>query len=252
MRLVTFCMDQNIIYSEVKLNEGLYYKYYEFENPDHVKMIAFPDGCIDIQLCVKMGKVSLQLAGSFDNAGCAVSSDYEKIVAIKFNPGQIPVMLENRMGDIISNRVDITDMFDEKKLKWLVSDAATVDDRIEFFKKSFGEEQISKQHEIVENVIDIIEQYHGYISISDMVDMIGYSHRYSDRVFKEAIGFSIKKYASIIRLQEAIRIVNNKRVDDVYNILGYYDQSHFIHDFKKFTTFTPNAFSKLGNEKKVV
>ena len=35
---------------------------------------------------------------------------------------------------------------------------------------------------------------------------------------------------------------------DIYYDLGYYDQSHFIHDFKKFTSLTPNKFTKILSE----
>lgn len=255
MKLVTFCMDQDILYTELELNDELYNKYYEIKNPNCEKMIAFPDGCIDVQICTKDKDVHIQFIGSINNAGEAMSSDFDKIAAVKLNPGQVPVIIKNWVDKVISNRIDITELFDKEELRWLVSDEATVDDRMDFFRRNFGKESISKQHELVESVINMINEHHGCINIEQMSSDLGYNHRYIDRIFKGATGFSIKKYANIVRLQEAIKIVdnnNNNDDDDLYNILGYYDQSHFIRDFKRFTTFTPRGFVKRDKKKRVV
>ena len=51
----------------------------------------------------------------------------------------------------------------------------------------------------------------------------------------------MKTYASIIRTQNAIRFLSDSRYRGVTGLdigtgLGYYDQSHFDREFKKYTT----------------
>ena len=56
------------------------------------------------------------------------------------------------------------------------------------------------------------------------------------------IGMSIKQYSDIIRIQQAIYGIETNNLDFIYENLGYYDQSHFIRDFKRYTLLTPSRF----------
>lgn len=61
-----------------------------------------------------------------------------------------------------------------------------------------------------------------------------------------------QKYSDIIRAQTAITYLESTDIMDVIVDLGYYDQPHFIHDFKQYTSMTPSSFlnqvcrSKVG------
>ena len=65
-----------------------------------------------------------------------------------------------------------------------------------------------------------------------------------ERTFSKYVGVNPKKFASIVRFQNVIQI-NSKDKRTLSQIAidnGYYDQSHFIHDFKSITGLTPKAF----------
>lgn len=252
MELRTFCIGQDIEYKEIKLNDTAFYKYYEIYNPAKTSIIAFPDGCIDIQCGILDGKISTTLAGSYMKGGIASTSKYKKCFGMKLRPGIVPRLLDGKMEEIVANRMDITSYIDIKAISHIFEATSSIDDRIKFFKTNFSnEELVIEQHEISTYIIDTLNKAHGNVNIAKIIETLGYSHRYSDRVFKNNVGFSIKKYAGIFRLQEAIRILSEK-TEDIYDSLGYYDQSHFIHDFKRFTSFTPNAFAKIMSTMHIV
>lgn len=84
----------------------------------------------------------------------------------------------------------------------------------------------------------------GVVRVEDVVERTGYSHTYVSKRFKEAVGCTMKTYASIIRTQNAIRFLSDSRYRGVTGLdigtgLGYYDQSHFDREFKKYTTLVP-------------
>ena len=54
----------------------------------------------------------------------------------------------------------------------------------------------------------------------------------------------MKKYATIIQMQTAIKYIQEGYMDDIYEKLGYYDQSYFIKKFKKYTSMTPREYYK--------
>lgn len=65
--------------------------------------------------------------------------------------------------------------------------------------------------------------------------------------FKVFTGFNPKLYSRIIRFESVIKNHSNARnLTDLSYLNNYYDQAHFIHDFKSFTGFSPKSFWKLS------
>ena len=99
-------------------------------------------------------------------------------------------------------------------------------------------------------VMDITKRAYlsdGLIRISSIAEQTGYSESYINRVFREQIGFSPKTFCKIIQFQRALEFLNygqpNKMTEAAVN-LGYYDQSQFIRDFKKYAGITPKQYLK--------
>ena len=76
---------------------------------------------------------------------------------------------------------------------------------------------------------------------------IGYSQKHFIHLFTQQVGVSPKQYLKILRFQKVISAIENKesiRWSKIALESGYYDQAHFIHDFKLFSGFTPNEYLK--------
>ncbi|MFZ6008948.1 MAG: DUF6597 domain-containing transcriptional factor [Bacteroidota bacterium] len=71
------------------------------------------------------------------------------------------------------------------------------------------------------------------------------SPRYLQKLFLQHAGVAPKLYAKINRFQNSLRLINKRETSltsVAYNC-GYFDQSHFIREFKSFTGMTPSAYS---------
>ena len=85
------------------------------------------------------------------------------------------------------------------------------------------------------------------IRIEELSNQVCISQRQLEREFKDKIGISPKQYLRIIRLNEVQRLLNNNNLLDLTNIAyqcGYFDQAHFIRDFKNITGKNPTIFLK--------
>jgi AraC-like DNA-binding protein len=85
------------------------------------------------------------------------------------------------------------------------------------------------------------------VSIRDISKKTGYSQKHFINVFKHHVGLTPKEFLKVIRFQKAIAEVAEKKECNWASIAydcGYYDQSHFISDFKIFSGFTPQQFIK--------
>ncbi len=100
----------------------------------------------------------------------------------------------------------------------------------------------------VEFAINEIMKNPGQISIARMNERIGYSQKHFTEIFRRSVGVTPKAFVRIMRFQKAIRTIDSVdsiEWDMIAQECGYYDQSHFINDFKRFSAFTPDEYSKI-------
>jgi AraC-like DNA-binding protein len=84
----------------------------------------------------------------------------------------------------------------------------------------------------------------GITSVSALAEKYNFSTRQFERKFKEYSGFSPKLYLRIVRFESALKEYgsNNKSLTEIAYKCGYYDQSHFIHEFKLFSGYHPKEY----------
>lgn len=84
----------------------------------------------------------------------------------------------------------------------------------------------------------------GLLSVSQMADRFNLSVRQLERKFQAYAGFSPKTYTRILRFQAAMSHFghSSKTLTDIALDCGYYDQAHFIHDFKAFSGYRPSDY----------
>jgi len=70
-------------------------------------------------------------------------------------------------------------------------------------------------------------------------------------MFKSNVGLTPKAFSKITRFQKTIREIEASKKISWSGIAfdtGYYDQAHFINDFKNFSGFTPRQYLLLKND----
>jgi AraC-like DNA-binding protein len=108
-----------------------------------------------------------------------------------------------------------------------------------------------KEYVLLDRTLDLMVQSHGMILVQELAAQSGYTRRYLDRLFKEHVGLSPKSLASILRFQECYQVWTQQRSPTFSrnNMSAYYyDQSHFIRDFKRFTGYTPQHYRTIAND----
>jgi len=98
----------------------------------------------------------------------------------------------------------------------------------------------------VNHAAEIIRTTKG-IRIEDLPNRVFISQRQLEREFKYKIGISPKHYLRITRINEVIRLLSENHAIDLTSVAyhcGYFDQAHFINDFKKITGSKPSIFIK--------
>ncbi len=92
------------------------------------------------------------------------------------------------------------------------------------------------------NALDIILQNNGEVNITKDLDT-GLSERQLRRYFDFYIGDSAKTFSRVVRFQKIFTEMSSNQAlngNKLFYDLGYYDQPHFIKEFKKFYGLTPS------------
>ena len=105
---------------------------------------------------------------------------------------------------------------------------------------------------IVKSTVDMILTANGQLSVEELSKQTRINRRQLERKFSSTIGLSPKQLSKTIRLQATLKMLLGKKFTSLTSLAyenEYYDQAHFIKDFKELTGFTPKEF--YGNNLKM-
>jgi AraC-like DNA-binding protein len=98
---------------------------------------------------------------------------------------------------------------------------------------------------VVESTIETIFNTNGKFSVYEFSENNKISRRQLARKFSSAIGLSPKQLAKTIRIQSTLKVLLNENITSLTDLAyenEYFDQAHFIKEFKEFTGLTPKEF----------
>ncbi|MHA4809373.1 helix-turn-helix domain-containing protein [Flavitalea flava] len=101
-----------------------------------------------------------------------------------------------------------------------------------------------KPDPLVVAAVERIHYFKGNIKIQELCLDLNISLDAFEKRFRRIVGASPKQFCFIIRMKNAVGALNRlkKQYIDVAFDLGYFDQTHFIKDFKLFTGQTPSSY----------
>lgn len=97
--------------------------------------------------------------------------------------------------------------------------------------------------DLVSAALNEIYSNSGKIRIRNLAEKLNSSQSVLEKRFRRVVGASPKKFASIVRFKHAIQnFTPQQSLTALGYECGYYDQAHFIKEFKSFTGESPEKF----------
>lgn len=224
--------------------------YYQFEVEENFTPIsAIPDGCIDIVVCCRPDSpLSIMLYGPMYNTKAMQIEAGVTYFGVRFQPGSVPAIIHADAEDFIDRVAPLTTVSPSFIVKQFnrLQEFSTFKERVAHLESELNEEFITRKHRynpaLYSQLVNQILNCSGNVRITDLTTETGYSSRYINTVFLGNLGISPKEFCQQIRVQSALHCITNNHNMDCAELaisLGYFDQSHFINDFKNFTGTTP-------------
>jgi AraC-like DNA-binding protein len=133
------------------------------------------------------------------------------------------------------------------RLETEILSATATEDRISIVERFLLERLISAESidKIAKECSELMLELNGQLSVNELSDQLKINRRRLERRFTSAIGLSPKQLSKIIRVQATLKMIANNQFTSLTAIAyegNYYDQAHFIKDFKEFTGVSPKQF----------
>jgi len=106
--------------------------------------------------------------------------------------------------------------------------------------------QLSEQQPdiLVTRALEHIYASKGTMRMTELASLLNTSASPLEKRFRQEIGASPKKFSMIVRAQNVLTAMDNGKQHYAEYLSSYYDQAHFIKDFKKFASITPEQYLK--------
>jgi len=101
-----------------------------------------------------------------------------------------------------------------------------------------------KADQVVAGATHHIYRTQGTIRIAELAELLHISQSPLEKRFRAVVGATPKKFAGIVRARHVLNALNTGDQNTAEYLSSFYDQAHFIKDFKKFSSMTPEQYLK--------
>ena len=191
------------------------------------------------------------LAGQIRKFFFLENTGASSMVGIKFRPTALSHLYGISMNELTDDVVDVHEALNdaflevEQSLRKAVSPEEKAAVLNTYFTTVLAHVVINRNP--ADRAVDLILEKHGMVTVSEMCETTGVGERQLQNLFKKYVGLSPKYFAQIIRFSYIFELVqqNNQSWSDLSYHAAYYDQSHFIRNFRNFTGENPGDYSFL-------
>ncbi|ELR73626.1 transcriptional regulator [Fulvivirga imtechensis AK7] len=170
--------------------------------------------------------------------------------AIRFYPYGFANFIKIPIKELANKETPISALFDKKEAEALtqkIVNAPNTGVRITIVEDFLLSKlkDASTIDRIVKSTIDTLFLTKGSTSIDVIVKDQSTRRRNLERKFSKQVGISPKRLGKVFRLQAALKMMLLKHPENLTQIAyesEYYDQAHFIKDFKELTGTNPKEF----------
>lgn len=209
--------------------------------------LVLPDGCVDL-LFDNISRPTGVIIGSMTKAVSVPLQPNAKYFGVRFRPGGASSFLNISLKEIADTQIKIKDV-------WRYADSEVsgvmghpqAKDQIQtvenFLEKQFSDQAAGSPK--IDAAIALLNLHDGNYPVGMLSKTLDISRQHLNRIFTEAVGLNVKMFARIVRLKAALKRARRAPVEDWALFAlesGYYDQAHFISDFKDLTGTTPTNF----------
>ena len=248
-----------------------YVKYYWVctTEEDVFKESMYPSGHLEFCIDISNGETfrhfdnrlermpRLEVLGHITTPTSATVAKGTTVLVTRFYPHASSLFVPNPAIDFTNKSVDLYDILGHKStgFYYQIMEQPTIEMKIRILEAFLIQQLIKnrKEHKklkLIENICRHISSTESFNSKSLSVEF-GFSERYIQKSFLECVGLTPKNYFAVQRFNKSLELIqsSSETLTSIALECGYYDQAHFIKEFKSYTALTPSQIRLVENTK---
>ncbi|HTM99061.1 MAG TPA: helix-turn-helix domain-containing protein [Pedobacter sp.] len=212
-----------------------------FHRGDHYRQYLQDGQIIDQPHCFVFGQITKAL--EIEPTGVT------SIFAVRFQPDGFTPFATLPLKQMENKAVSLWELFGDegRELEIKILNAESTEARIVLIESFLLARLVAPEliNRVIKSSVKTILKLKGQLSVSELSEKVNINRRQLERRFADTIGLSPKQLAKIIRLQITLNTMLNKDFESLTSLAyegDYFDQAHFIKDFKEFTGVNPKKF----------
>ncbi|MEM9885088.1 MAG: helix-turn-helix domain-containing protein [Bacteroidota bacterium] len=173
------------------------------------------------------------------------------MLGIVFLPAALTTLFQIPIFELVDERVDLRSMLGKEleEMGYLIAEEAKKETKIKLVEAFLIGQVFSKKvnFNAIDRAANTIVAQNGQFSIDQLIQEACMSRRQFERKFYRKVGLSPKYYGRIRRIGYICSLLASGSKIDLQDIIydnGYFDQAHFIREFKEFLGETPAKYIK--------
>jgi AraC-like DNA-binding protein len=242
------------------------YYLYESDTNQVFEDKAFATGCIEIMFNLGTGRWQTDTGNGFQTTplvelwGQVIQPISFKslganiMMGIRFYPHTASIFLNTDVSSFNNQVRDLIDISGApvKELHSQLFESAMIQERIGLVEQFLLNRLYAFEHHLsrptlIREVMCEMKRNDFFDNIDKVASRYGITSRYLQKLFSYHTGLTPKLYSKINRFQNSLRLVSKKKASltSIAYDCGYFDQSHFIREFKTFTGVVPSCYNPV-------
>lgn len=229
---------------------------------DLVNEVFYPSGYVDLVINISGGAAAtiingkrkdtpaIELLGHLTLPTRLTVSQGTSVLIARIYPHASALFFSDPLSEFTNYATDMYDvaLAENRDLYDRIMETPKLDSKIKIL-ENYLLQQLKKNETRLKKVSTILnlsqELYsnHQSLDLSSLSEHSGLSERYIQKLYLSNIGISPGALTSVTRFNKSLQLVLNttESLTTIAYDCGYYDQAHFIKEFRKFTGITPSA-----------
>jgi AraC-like DNA-binding protein len=240
--------------------------YWTCRHPADVVEVMYPSGSIELCIDISDGNTvrhrgnrsmrvpRLELLGHWTIPTQAAIAKGNTCLITRFNPYAASLFFPNPASDFTNESVDLCDIFSKETtdLYDRLMEQPLLPQKIavleEFLVRRLAMNRKGHQHlKLVEGLCNQVYSRDNAFNLENLSAQYGVSERYIQKLFSTWVGLTPQKFFAVQRFNKSLELIRSSTepLTSIAFECGYYDQAHFIKEFKSYTGLTPTQVKML-------
>lgn len=169
------------------------------------------------------------------------------VIMVGFKPWGIQSFIDFPVADITNQNLDLRSIVPAKirGMEDEIRSVNTTEARINIVEKFLtGMLRVRQPDLLINEAVKQLSQSNGQMPVWELAEKFHLCEKQFRRRFVRTVGITPKLFTRLVRFQSLLRLINNAQVQllDTAIRTGFYDESHFIKEFRDFTNTSPKKY----------